>query len=533
MKRFLPIYVLLAISLLVAGCSDTDGKEDKDPDPTEVTTYDVVAKSHITAEAGGTVKSGFKLGEVGVCYSKSQSPTVGSGKVTAAAQTGTFSVTLSGLHDGDTYYARAYAINDGEFDPVYGSQVTFTMPAYGEPVMGTTVVGDVDLFIATVSSEISGEDMAEITERGFAYGKSQSPTVDGTKKAVGTGTGEFSTTLEGLDSGTTYYVRSYATNYRKTFYGPEASFTTESATENKITVVEKPGYDLADGTVFEFTIERVISGESILKAGIVYGTSPGLNVGNSTALEVTNPKAGEQLTVSKKFTEEEEYYFSAFVTTTSTTSYSTEYKFTTQQLFWSYFQFKPDDEDPTDTRSNALFWSSEDVSPAQTQWLDNLKKMGSAFGSGFDISTVRIFFTYDTRDRPVFQFSHRFTPAGASNSRPLNVFFLIEEARKSDIKLGKYVSDANHADTDGMLDPTTGSTATERQAVVDFYDSLVGATLSFGYDRTYVDTYGYDVDVLHWYVGGKPESKYFFYDYGKSSLTAGMGMAMVDAALLD
>jgi len=77
---------------------------------------------------------------------------------------------------------------------------------------------------------ISTDGGASVTARGVCWSTSQNPTVSlSTKTTDGSGTGSFISSLSGLQSGTTYYVRAYATNSQGTAYGSQVSFTTTSA----------------------------------------------------------------------------------------------------------------------------------------------------------------------------------------------------------------------------------------------------------------------------------------------------------------
>ena len=85
-----------------------------------------------------------------------------------------------------------------------------------------------------------GSSGCTISAYGFVYGTSSNPTLaSGTVVLLGnsyTSTGTaFSTSLTGLNSGTTYYVRPYATNGYGTGYGSQASFTTKTLTSYTVT----------------------------------------------------------------------------------------------------------------------------------------------------------------------------------------------------------------------------------------------------------------------------------------------------------
>lgn len=67
--------------------------------------------------------------------------------------------------------------------------------------------------------------MPNNTEQGFVYSFEIQPTLEDTQVNVN-GT-NISTTIEGLEANTTYYVRSFLTNTLGGFYGNEIDFTTE------------------------------------------------------------------------------------------------------------------------------------------------------------------------------------------------------------------------------------------------------------------------------------------------------------------
>ncbi|MBR3979782.1 MAG: T9SS type A sorting domain-containing protein [Bacteroidales bacterium] len=78
------------------------------------------------ATVGGKVTSGngASVTERGVCWATTADPTISNNKIVSGTGTGTFSVTLSSLSEGTTYYVRAYAKNSVGI--AYGSTVTFT-----------------------------------------------------------------------------------------------------------------------------------------------------------------------------------------------------------------------------------------------------------------------------------------------------------------------------------------------------------------------------------------------------------------------
>jgi len=98
-----------------------------------------------------------------------------------------------------------------------------------EPTLSTEAVTDITETSATLNGIISiisqNCDVPNNTEQGFVYSTEIQPTIDDTQVNVN-GT-NISTTIEGLEPDTTYYVRSFLTNALGEFYGNEMEFTTE------------------------------------------------------------------------------------------------------------------------------------------------------------------------------------------------------------------------------------------------------------------------------------------------------------------
>ncbi|KIC94333.1 hypothetical protein [Flavihumibacter solisilvae] len=113
--------LLAAGILLIAGC-----KKDKAAETTVfVSTSDVTEITSETAKAIGDVDLvGVEdITERGFVWATSAMPTTANEKVAAGSGKGNFSGQVTGLTSGNTYYLRAYVINQGEV--YYGNQVQF------------------------------------------------------------------------------------------------------------------------------------------------------------------------------------------------------------------------------------------------------------------------------------------------------------------------------------------------------------------------------------------------------------------------
>ena len=94
-----------------------------------VTTAAITQITHSTAVAGGNVTSdgGASVTERGVVYSTVSNPVIYNiyhTTITSGSGTGSFSVNLTNLVEGTTYYVRAYAVNSAGVS--YGEEVSFT-----------------------------------------------------------------------------------------------------------------------------------------------------------------------------------------------------------------------------------------------------------------------------------------------------------------------------------------------------------------------------------------------------------------------
>ncbi|MBQ7489410.1 MAG: hypothetical protein IJT51_02690 [Bacteroidales bacterium] len=174
---------------------------------------------NVTADGGATVTAR------GVCWSTSHNPTISNSKTTNGSGTGSFTSSLTGLTSGTTYYVRAYATNS--VGTAYGSEISFTTLSL--PTVTTTAASNIGTATATSGGNVTADGGATVTARGVCWSTSHNPTTSNSKTTNGSGTGSFTSSLTGLTSGTTYYVRAYATNSVGTAYGNEVTFTTTTA----------------------------------------------------------------------------------------------------------------------------------------------------------------------------------------------------------------------------------------------------------------------------------------------------------------
>ncbi|WP_368107508.1 hypothetical protein [Bacteroides nordii] len=136
---------------------------------------------------------------------------------------------MKDLEPNAKYYIRAYATN-GE-GTAYGvvNEFSTQKESSSTPTVGVTVINTVTKTTAGVSSSITNDGGAVITERGFCYSTvNTTPTISDNKINSDISKKDFTGSLAALAMGTQYYIRAYAVNMNGISYGETNSFTTRS-----------------------------------------------------------------------------------------------------------------------------------------------------------------------------------------------------------------------------------------------------------------------------------------------------------------
>ncbi len=94
------------------------------------------------------------------------------------------------------------------------------------PVIALNPVTSITPNMAKSGGDITTDNGGPIVERGVCWSISPSPTISNSRTLNGAGLGTFTSEITGLTSGTTYFIRAYATNNAGTAYSKEAIFTT-------------------------------------------------------------------------------------------------------------------------------------------------------------------------------------------------------------------------------------------------------------------------------------------------------------------
>ena len=289
---------------------------------THAVASDAVGATTATLSGSVTEAGRSTITSRGFVYSTLQYPTLADGSVSVGGTLGDFSATAGGLQPTTTYYVRAYATNG--VGTAYGEQQMFTTLSGLPSVQTAAEVTLLGSGTAQSGGTVTGDGGFSITARGVCWSVSPEPTVSNLHTVDGSGTGTFVSTITGLHSSTTYYVRAYATNANGTVYGEQRTVTTSSglptvvtasATAVTATTAVCGGNVTADG------------GYTVIQRGVCYSTTPS----PTTASPHTTDGSGTGSFVSNltNLTPNTTYHYRAYATNANGTVYGEERSFVT------------------------------------------------------------------------------------------------------------------------------------------------------------------------------------------------------------
>jgi uncharacterized protein (TIGR02145 family) len=323
MKKFFGITGAILIIIMVVSC------EEKSKLPA-LTTTDVTEISYTTAISGGvlTDDGGSPIISTGVCWSTTANPTISNNKSTESGESGSFSSNITLLTPNTLYYIRAYATNsDGTG---YGNQLTFTTLPASLPALTTSSISMFTKTTAVSGGNITADNGGPVTARGVCWGIAPDPTISlSTKTFDGTGTGTFTSTITGLTSGTTYYVRAYSTNSAGTNYGTQVSFTT--ATSATLPALTSGGATNITESSVKVSVNIISDGDLAVTArGVCWSTSQNPTTSGNKTTDGTG--TGVFVSSITNLTWGTTYYFKAYATNSLGTVYGNETRFTTNGI---------------------------------------------------------------------------------------------------------------------------------------------------------------------------------------------------------
>ena len=290
-----------------------------------LTTLEVTDIIHDAATCGGSIldDGGHVIAEKGICWSTSPIPTVEDNNM--AAQSEDFICRMTGLEKETDYYVRAY-VRTSEDIIFYGDERQFrTTKEIVLPELGDVEVSDIEINSATVISSVISDGNTTVLSAGFCFSINPAPTIEtGTVLQCDPASQQLGKKLTELNDGTTYYIRSFATNIIGTGYSNELSFTTKAITPPELSNVSVSNIGRTTANVAASIISN--GNADVTECGFCWATNPYPTIFDNKVICETGMTFSTTLQNLPSLTD---VYVRAYAINSKGTSYSVDATFTT------------------------------------------------------------------------------------------------------------------------------------------------------------------------------------------------------------
>jgi len=212
-----------------------------------------------SAICGGEIESdsGYAVTTSGICWDIDNqfNETQCLGKAVNTSGNATFSLNITGLNNGTTYYVKAWATN--QKGTSYGEIRQFSSATVTIPTVTTNDVTNPSANSAVCGGNVTNDGWVNVTGRGVCWNTTGNPTLQDCLDFTtdGQGTGSYTSNLSGLDPSTDYFVKAWATNSEGTAYGNQESFTTDDCV-GSFTIIHIAGTTAPVNKTVNYSIER-------------------------------------------------------------------------------------------------------------------------------------------------------------------------------------------------------------------------------------------------------------------------------------
>jgi len=321
MKNLYRLYPIIVTALIVFVTTDCKKEKFTSLPVLSSTSISAVADSYAESKSKVSSDGGENVTARGVCWKTSSNPTITDSKTTDDGGVGTFISKITGLTAGTVYYLRAYATN--AIGTAYSDEITFSTKAT-LPALSTSPVTSVSTSSASGGGNITYDGGGTITARGVCWSTTVNPTTSNLKTTDGTGTGIFTSKIEGLTAGTTYHIRAYATNSLGTAYGSDITFSTSavlpSLTCTSISAITS-STAVSGGTITND------GGASITARGVCWSATANPTIADSKTSDGTG--TGQFVSNITALTAGTTYHLRAYATNSAGTAYGSDILFVT------------------------------------------------------------------------------------------------------------------------------------------------------------------------------------------------------------
>jgi uncharacterized protein (TIGR02145 family) len=201
------------------------------------------------------------------------------------------------------------------------------------PTVTTTAVTSITTTSATSGGTITNSVGSIITDKGVVWSTSNEPTIENNigMTTDGSGEGMFTSNLSGLISGTTYYVRAYATYNGGTSYGQEIVFSTITLLP---TVNTGNANYVANAQAVHSGGSVILNGGGNISArGVVWGTSSNPTISSNIGYTSDGTGGGSFSSYFYILTPGSTHYLRAYATNAAGTAYGQQISFETPSLY--------------------------------------------------------------------------------------------------------------------------------------------------------------------------------------------------------
>ena len=328
MKKIFSILLCIGLVAGFVAC-----EKDKEFELTKLTVEnETITPSYESADVSCRLKADATISEAYVHYSLSSS----FAKYEVAKMSeekGVYVAQLTSLQDNTIYYIR-YSVSNKYSTMVATEVKAFTTkdkPRIELPSVSTAEITQITINSAVAGGNVTSDGGASVTERGVCVATIANPTTSNMKITAGSGTGEYTCNLTGLQANTTYYVRAYAINSKGTAYGEQVSFTTNRA-------VVLPS--VITSTITQITETSAVAGgnvtsdgnASVTERGVVYSTVSNPVINNIYHTTITSGSGTGSFSVNlTNLVEGTTYYVRAYAVNSAGVSYGEEVSFMTNE----------------------------------------------------------------------------------------------------------------------------------------------------------------------------------------------------------